>query len=442
MAARFTQRYQLTAPSLADGVEPALARLTQAHWWTRQLRQHRRRFLDAIQRDLGVVQKHRGIYCGDFALSLHREQQARNQHYLDNTTLVNEVGDTVQLSEIAQHTIAHPAIRRAELMARIRGFESIADLYGHAGEFYTLTTPSRFHAQLSDGRRNLAFSGETAKAAQRWLCETWQLIRSQLHREEIRPYGFRVAEPHHDGTPHWHFLIFAAPEHAQRVRKVFRRYALREREAGANKHRFKSVAIDKSRGTAAGYIAKYISKSIDGAHLDTDQHGTEAGHAAERVVCWSRTWGIRQFQQVGGPSVTVWRELRRLKAQEAPSIEQARDAADAGDWAAYVLAMGGIDAPRKTHPIKPHYAYRETVNTDTGEILCDDSAWHGGRKAPPLRGLACGSELVMTRNHIWTAKPTIEPADCEEPYQRRPPLIGPQQAGGQRCAAPHLDSCK
>uniref|UniRef100_UPI0018F06EAB replication endonuclease n=1 Tax=Vibrio cholerae TaxID=666 RepID=UPI0018F06EAB len=60
------------------------------------------------------------------------------------------------------------------------------------------------------------------------LNEKWQLIRAKLNRDEIRWFGVRVAEPHHDGTPHWHLLIWVRKEDISAVRDTFITYATEE----------------------------------------------------------------------------------------------------------------------------------------------------------------------------------------------------------------------
>ncbi|WBA15132.1 replication endonuclease [Salinivibrio proteolyticus] len=143
-------------------------------------------------------------------------------------------------------------------------------------------------------------------------------MRAKLQREDVRFYGFRVVEPQHDGTPHWHLLLFVEPAHYDTLITTMRDYALREDgdETGAEQHRFTEVKIDPNKGSATGYIAKYISKNIDGDHLDAGIYGEDPKCAAARVDTWAACWSIRQFQQLGGCSVTVWRELRRLKASQ------------------------------------------------------------------------------------------------------------------------------
>jgi len=98
---------------------------------------------------------------------------------------------------------------------------------GHAGEFYTITSPSKMHAVLSSGKPNPKFNDSTPKDVNEYFKNIWALIRSAIHKKGIKPYGFRVVEPHHDGTPHWHLLLFMHPNDVKTARSIFSKLTLK-----------------------------------------------------------------------------------------------------------------------------------------------------------------------------------------------------------------------
>ena len=326
---RLVSNYNLKPPVSypADSIT-TITKLTDWHWWHRTIRKEAARELDQISRALKTVNRVQEIYVSDRTADNHARKKLRVREYLEETVIQNELGKELSLAEVADHSLSNPSIRRAELMTRMRGFEEVSHLKGDQGLFITMTAPSRMHAAHSDGRANAKYDGSTPADTQAYFQSVWARVRASLSRANINVYGFRIAEPHHDGTPHWHFLLFVSKHHHQKLKAIFNRYGLATDpdEPGAQTHRIKYVNIDPSKGSAAGYVAKYVAKNVDGTNIDQDLYDRKAHASAKRIEAWSRTWSIRQFQQVGGPPVGVWRELRRIRGELHTSAEPARQA--------------------------------------------------------------------------------------------------------------------
>lgn len=366
-----------------DEIAPAVMRMFNEVWWRGRLRRIASAWREHLQIAVGNVSKKKHAYASKNCVTDWREQKRRTREFLKGLDLEDEDGNRISLIEKYDGSVANPAIRRCELMTRIRGFENICNELGYVGEFYTLTTPSKYHATTKAGYRNSKWNGASPSDTQSYLTGLWARIRAKLHREEIRIFGIRVAEPHHDGTPHWHMLMFMLPEDVERVRRIIRDYAWEEdlhelRSDKAKKARFHAEAIDPEKGSATGYVAKYISKNIDGYALDgetDDESGELLKETAPAVSAWAARWHIRQFQFIGGAPVTVYRELRRLADTETAhglSVEFAavHDAADAGDWAGYVNAQGGPFVRRDDLQVRTLYEPRPEFNQYGEETVC------------------------------------------------------------------------
>lgn len=390
-------------------IAPAVIRMFTESWWRNRLRRVASAWREHLQIAVGNVSKKKHAYASKNCVTDWREQKRRTREFLKGLDLEDEDGNRISLIEKYDGSVANPAIRRCELMTRIRGFENICNELGYVGEFYTLTAPSKYHATTKAGYRNSKWNGASPSDTQSYLTGLWARIRAKLHREEVRIFGIRVAEPHHDGTPHWHMLMFMLPEDVDRVRLIIRDYAWEEdrhelRSDKAKKARFHAEAIDPEKGSATGYVAKYISKNIDGYALDgelDDESGELLKETAPAVSAWAARWHIRQFQFVGGAPVTVYRELRRLADSETAhglSVEFAavHDAADAGDWAGYVNAQGGPFVRRDDLQVRTLYEPRTEFNQYGEETVC-------------IRGVydsAIGADTpIMTRLTQWKIVP-------------------------------------
>ncbi len=378
-----------------------IRRSLEPSWWLRNLRKVQSRDIEITARALNLVSKRKDIYVSSVNVNRRRRQIKEHQAYLENMVATNELGEQLTLSDLKETSTSNPTNRKAEFMVRARGFENIAKQHGHTAIFITMTCPSKYHRAYSQsGDPTPNWNGSTPIDGQAYLSQTWSRIRASLDRSKIFPYGFRIAEPHHDGTPHWHLLLFVPPEDKTALLETINRYCFEEDgdEKGAAEYRIEIVDIDPKKGSATSYISKYISKNIDGKDLDSGIYGEDPIVAAERVKTWASVWSIRQFQQIGGAPVSIWRELRRLEAvEEAGSdLEQARASSDNSDWAGYQDSNGGVICPRKDRPLQ--LVYENDMDIITGELRQNQ---YEELSAPRIYGIKHGGTVVNTRPHTW-----------------------------------------
>jgi len=387
-----------------SNLESCRLRAVDPDFWKRQIRSVHGRAFESVAIAAGLVNRRRALYVSDATQSRVNGRRRKNRDILSSLVATNEFGDSFTLQELADKGPSNPVIKRAELMVRTRGLEDYAKEQGDIGVFLTLTAPGRMHARQSKtGEENPNFCHASPRHVHQYLNTVWARTRAQWARDGIRCYGVRTVEPHHDGTPHWHLLLFVAPADRKAMLKTFRDYALQDSpsEKGAWLRRFTFKTIDPEKGSAVGYLAKYISKNIDGFKADgapvedydfesSDAKLAKIHESAVRVGAWASSHGIRQFQFIGTTSVTVWRELRRLKADQVEEGLRAYvEAADASNWGDFVRLCGGPAAPRKDIPVCTHREARQNRYAEFVKVT----------KGVTFRPTG---EIVETRIHVWT----------------------------------------
>ncbi|MGF7442911.1 replication endonuclease [Klebsiella michiganensis] len=434
-----------------DLIPGSLARMLCADWWYRKLWQMRCEWREEQLRAVCLVNRKASPYVSYEAVIHKREQRRKSVEFFQSHELVNADGDTLDMEDVVNASSSNPAHRRNEMMACVKGLELIAEMRGDCAVFYTITCPSRFHATLNNGRPNPKWTSETVRQSSDYLVDTFAAFRKAMHKAGLRWYGVRVAEPHHDGTVHWHLLCFMRKKDRRTLTALLRKFAIREDrdELGNNTGpRFKSELINPRKGTPTSYIAKYISKNIDGRGLAKEiskETGKSLRDSAEHVRAWASLHRVQQFRFFGIPGRQAYRELRLLAGQAAraqcdkkvgaPVLENARldavlAAADAGCFATYIMKQGGVMVPRKHHLIRTAYEFNDEPGTYGDHGIRIYGIW-----SPIVEGRICthGMKWKMVRKAVDVQEATADQG-ARAPWTRGnncPPVEKMYQAGGE-----------
>lgn len=277
----------------------------------RTLRAAFRQFNEQAAHILKIVKKGQEEYVSNITRNNRKWQLAAQQKWIDATT-VSDGERTVKLADCIR-TAEH---RYSELYTLVKGQESYFTSQGRVALFVTLTTPAEYHPSPSHGRNQ--WDGSSVRDSHQWFNDNWQCMRADLAKHGIRLDGFRVTEPHKDGSEHWHLMTYVKKSQLATIKSTFLDYF------GHSEHSVKFKAdfsknVEEKKATAASYMLKYLIKTInsgaaEGTSAANDQLFSSEADAAD---AWRSAWGIRGFQFFGVlfGKQTLWRELRRLEQQ-------------------------------------------------------------------------------------------------------------------------------
>ncbi|QER53205.1 replication endonuclease [Klebsiella quasipneumoniae] len=427
---RLRRKKHRRKPVPYDLIPGSLARMRCADWWYRKMWQMRCEWREEQLRAVCLVNKKASPYVSYEAVIHKREQRRKSLEFFRSHELTNEQGDTLDMEDVVNASSSNPAHRRNEMMACVKGLELIAEMRGDCAVFYTITCPSRFHATLNNGRPNPKWTSATVRQSSDYLVDTFAAFRKAMHKSGMRWYGVRVAEPHHDGTVHWHLLCFMRKKERRAITALLRKFAIREdrEELGNNTGpRFKSELINPRKGTPTSYIAKYISKNIDGRGLANEiskETGRSLRDNAEHVNAWASLHRVQQFRFFGIPGRQAYRELRLLAGQAArqqadkiagapvldnPRLDAVLAAADAGCFATYIMKQGGVLVPRKHHLVRTAYELNDEPSTYGDHGIRIYGIW-----SPIVEGRICTHAMKwkMVRKAVDVQEATADQGAC------------------------------
>jgi len=258
---------------------------------------------------------------------------------------------------------------------------------GLKGFFVTITLPGRFHPNPSSGKRS--WDGSTPHDAHKQLQDKWRAVQKRFAELGWKVYGVRVEEPHDDGCPHWHALMYIAPE-------CEADFLARIQSAFGSGFATKIVLIDRSLSTGASYLTKYLnpqySQGEGGSVLDNPK-----AQKAARYDAYRATWGNRsiQFFDIPGSS-SIWDELRRIRPDTEQFVLLSEDGkllrsfatSDPPDYGAFLFLLQQMNVDKQKR-IQVLYG-----QTEKGSRL--------------IEGIFVDGQRIETHQKSWTVEQLID----------------------------------
>ncbi|PNV82012.1 MAG: hypothetical protein C0627_12110 [Sulfurimonas sp.] len=247
------------------------------------------RSLTNYKKDVDILKKY-GVSQSDL-VSVKLKIQKQND-FLEYGYIKDKVtGNTLKLKECVISSNHNPQRYYAEIQNRIDTLQREAESSNLTPVFLTITLPSEFHPMKQRSEydttliKNPKYNGAEPREATKILTKMWAKLRQDRSLKDLpknkRMY-YRVNEPHKNGTPHAHILLFIPADRIEKVEKAFNRFYFS-----------KSNKFVKDIQNAKSYIMKYINKTLPKSkeQITQDDEYLNAWYIKNRInrFCASRS---------------------------------------------------------------------------------------------------------------------------------------------------------
>ena len=192
----------------------------------------------------------------------------------------------IPLSELIISANHAPERYYAEVQNRVNTLETIAKKRNLKPLFMTLTLPSEYHKHkiTKNGKlvKNLKYNGVNPRESVKLLTKMFAKLRQDRSLKELKKEEriyFRVNEPHKDGTPHTHILMFIPNDRIEKVKTAYKRLF----DTKANDIQVVTNDIKNS----VAYVMKYVNKVLplsQKKNLSIKEEYLNAWYSKHRIV--------------------------------------------------------------------------------------------------------------------------------------------------------------
>ena len=301
--------------------------------WLKDLR-------DKIKQSTATINMTLGLFGGEgysHATPYEISVRAKQMELWDSSA--NKIILTCNEKQITMHDVQQLGKKKklAEIYAMTKGLDSFAKSTGLSWVFLTLTCPPRMHSNPDFGE--YCWDGTLPNEANCWLAKKFGNAVERLRKKNIFLSGLRVPDPHRDGCPHWHLLVFLPSTSMKQFEITLRKQKEWKTEEGC------TFIQSDGRATAPTIIFKYILKSFGSTR------NTKSTQAS--IDTWCSTWKIRRYQWIGLPSIELWRNLRKVKncPTGSPLLAAMWKAANNSNACEFIKLAGGLNIQNKQRPV-------------------------------------------------------------------------------------------